>query len=279
MNRPSPQPWHSRAWSAFALALVFVAAPARADKPLWELGIGAGWLHLPHYRGSDQSRDWLLPIPYFVYRGEVFRADREGARAMLVDNKYGFDLDLSAAANTPTRSKNNQARAGMADLAPTAEIGPSLNFTLAQRASWQLDLRLPARAVFTVASQPASIGWTANPELHLAGDLRGWDVTLQGGPVFANRQYNRYFYDVTAADARPGRPVFRSAGGPSGWVGTLSASRRLGDFWIGTYMQADSLHGAVFEASPLVRQRLNISYGIGLSWVFKESSARARDGS
>ena len=59
------------------LALTLAAAPARADQPLWELGIGAGWLHLPHYRGSDQSRDWLLPIPYFVYRGEFFRADRE----------------------------------------------------------------------------------------------------------------------------------------------------------------------------------------------------------
>lgn len=39
------------------LVLTLAAAPARADKPLWELGLGAGLLHLPHYRGSDQTRN------------------------------------------------------------------------------------------------------------------------------------------------------------------------------------------------------------------------------
>jgi MipA family protein len=263
---------------ALAAVLALAAAPARADKPLWELGLGAGWLHLPHYRGSDQTRDWLLPIPYFVYRGEVFRADREGARAMLVDKQQGFDLDLSAAANTPTRSSDNRAREGMANLAPTVEVGPSLNFRLTQGAGWLLDLRLPARAVFTVAREPASIGWTANPGLYLAAGVGAWDLTLQGGPVVASRAYNRYFYDVGASDARPGRAAYAAAGGNAGWVGTLSASRRLGDFWIGTYLQADGLRGAVFENSPLVRERLNVQYGIGLSWVFQESVARARDG-
>lgn len=63
-----------------------------------------------------------MPIPYFVYRAEVFRADRESTRAMLVDNQRGFDLDISAAANTPTRSSDNRARLGMADLAPAVEI-------------------------------------------------------------------------------------------------------------------------------------------------------------
>lgn len=264
---------------ASALAVTLWAGPAHADKPLWEIGLGAGWLHLPHYRGSDQSRDWLLPIPYFVYRGEILRADREGARALLIEQKQGFDLDLSAAVSTPTRSSDNRAREGMANLAPTVEFGPSLNYGLTRGKGWQLDLRLPARAVFTVERRPASIGWTANPELHLSAELQGWDIALQGGPVFSSRSYNRYFYDVAPAEARPGRPAYQAEAGRAGWVGTFSASRRLGAFWIGTYAQADSVRGAVFEPSPLVRQRTNISYGVGMSWVFKESSARARDGS
>ena len=276
MTDPSHAPRRRHVFPVAALALI--ALPAWADKPLWELGMGAGWLHLPHYRGSDQTRDWLLPIPYFVYRGEVFRADREGARALLVD-KRGFDLDLSVAANTPTRSSDNLAREGMPNLAPTVEVGPSLNLALAQAAGWQVELRLPARAVFTLAREAASIGWTSNPGLYARGDVSGWDVTVQGGPVVASRDYNRYFYDVAPADAQPGRPVYRSPGGNAGWVGTIGASRRLGDFWIGTYLQADSLRGAVFETSPLVRQRNNLQYGIGVSWVFKESSERARDGS
>ena len=261
------------------LALTMAAAPARADRPLWELGIGAGWLHLPHYRGSDQSRDWLLPIPYFIYRGEVFRADREGARAMLLDQKEGVDIDISAAVNTPTRSQDNRAREGLANLAPTVELGPSLNYALARAPGWQLDVRVPARAVFTVERKRGLIGWTANPELHLATTISGWDVRLQGGPVFNSRAYNQYFYDVLPAEARPGRQAYRAPGGAAGWVGTLSASRRLGPVWIGIYTQADALNGAAFESSPLVRQRTNISVGIGMSWVFKESTARAKDDS
>jgi outer membrane scaffolding protein for murein synthesis (MipA/OmpV family) len=258
------------------MMLALMPAAALADKPLWELGLGAGVLHLPHYRGSDQTRDWLLPIPYFVYRGEVLRADREGARAVLVDTQW-VTLDLSLAVNTPTRSQDNQAREGMADLAPTVEAGPSVNLMLSRGPGWQLDLRLPARAVFTVERQPRAIGWTVNPVLYLDLDLQGWDVAVQGGPVASSRAYNRYFYDVSAADARAGRPAFSSSGGAAGWVATANASRRWGPFWVGTYVQADGLHGATFEASPLLRQRLNLSYGLGLSWVFRESVARAAD--
>ena len=76
-----------------------------------------------------------------------------------------------------------------------------------------------------------------------------------------------------------GRQAYRSPGGAAGWVGTLSASRRLGPVWVGLYTQADALNGAAFASSPLVRQRTNISGGIGMSWISKESTARAKDGS
>ena len=59
------------------------AKPAAATQPLWELGLGAAWVRMPHYRGSDQNHQWLLPVPYAVYRGQIFRATRDGARAVL----------------------------------------------------------------------------------------------------------------------------------------------------------------------------------------------------
>ena len=58
------------------------AAPAG---PLWELGIGAAAVRLPDYRGSDQAHSYLLPLPYVVYRGKILRADRDGARALLLE--------------------------------------------------------------------------------------------------------------------------------------------------------------------------------------------------
>ena len=78
---------------ALAAALLLAANPAHADAPLWELGLGLGGLSLPHYRGSDQTHHEVLPVPYAVYRGQIFRATREGARAVLLDSQR-VDVDL-----------------------------------------------------------------------------------------------------------------------------------------------------------------------------------------
>src|SRR5258708_19369460 len=57
------------------LLLCLAAHFACAEQfPLWEAGLGIGATTLPHYRGSDQSRTWVLPIPYLDYRGEVFKS-------------------------------------------------------------------------------------------------------------------------------------------------------------------------------------------------------------
>lgn len=227
-------------WGRWALVLgsCIASADVRAEEPLWELGAGLGLLHLPHYRGSDQSRTWLLPLPYFVYRGEFLRADREGAHAMLVDSDR-VDLDISVDLSTPARSTDNRARAGMPNLAATFEAGPNLNVKLWNGPDWKLDLRVPARAVTTVAGHSQGIGWRTSPTLAL--DLRsaGWDFGTQVGPVGASQRYNAYFYDVAPAYATTARPTYRSGGGFGGWTWSATASRRIGNFWLGTYAAAD----------------------------------------
>ena len=63
--------------------------------------MGLTVLRLPHYRGSDQSHGWLLPLPYFVYRGEFLKADREGAHAMLYESgSVNIDMSLAARGRT-----------------------------------------------------------------------------------------------------------------------------------------------------------------------------------
>ncbi|MDP1650534.1 MAG: MipA/OmpV family protein [Rubrivivax sp.] len=258
------------------LALAAAAAPTLADQPLWELGLGAGALSLPHYRGSDQRHSWLLPVPYAVYRGKIFRATREGARAVLLESER-FDFDLSVDASAPARSGDNVARAGMPDLEPTVEFGPSLNLTLGRGSGWRLDLRLPVRAVFTLGSDARGIGVTANPVLNLDLQLQGWNLGLQGGPLFASRAHHAHFYSVPPAYANADRPAYGAPGGTAGWRFTVGASRRFGDLWAGAFLRTDSLAGAVFEASPLVRQRDNVAFGLALSWVFARSDARVAD--
>jgi outer membrane scaffolding protein for murein synthesis (MipA/OmpV family) len=265
---------------AYAAALAAGALPplahAAVDRPLWELGAGAGTLHLPHYRGSDQSTTWLLPVPYIVYRGEIFKADRDGARAVLLDAQ-AVDVDISASASAPTRSKDNRAREGMPDLKPTFEIGANLNWTVAQGrrpgGDWKLDLRLPVRAAFSVESKSRLAGWIATPNVNL--DLRtggGWNVGLQAGPLFADRRLHAYFYDVAPAYANATRPAYRSSGGYAGFNALAGLSRRDGNRWLGFFVKVDSLSGAAFEDSPLVRQRHHWSAGVAVSWVFAQSA-------
>jgi hypothetical protein len=40
---------------------------------------------------------------------------------------------------------------------------------------------------------------------------------------------------------------------------------------VGSFVRADSVAGAAFEASPLVRQRENFTAGLALSWVLLTS--------
>jgi outer membrane scaffolding protein for murein synthesis (MipA/OmpV family) len=261
-----------RSLAGLAAVLVLSSPLSATELPLWELGLGVGGLRLPHYRGSDQSHTLVLPVPYAVYRGEILKADREGARAVLLETDR-VDFDLSVSAGAPTRSSDNRAREGMDDLPPTFEIGPNLNFTLARGEHWKLDLRAPLRAAVTLESHPRDIGWVASPNLNLdIDDFGGWNLGIQAGPVYGSRRFNAHFYDVAPSEATPERWAYRSRSGRAGAQVTTALSRRIGAWWAGAFVRYDSLAGAAFEDSPLVRQREHVSVGFAVSRVLATSS-------
>jgi outer membrane scaffolding protein for murein synthesis (MipA/OmpV family) len=258
-------------------ALLAMAWPqARADQPLWEAGLGVAVMRLPDYRGSDQSRTWVLPVPYIAYRGDILKADREGARAVLFDSER-IDFDVSVAATAPTRSEDNDARQGMPDLAATFELGPNLNATLARGAWGKLQLRAPVRAALTIDSQPRLVGWLASPNLNLDTKVNGWNAALLAGPVFGSRSFNGYYFDVAPEFATPARPAFRASGGFGGWRLIASTSRRLGSLWMGGFAIADTVKGAVYDGSPLVRKHGTLAVGFAVSWVFAASAEQVPD--
>jgi outer membrane scaffolding protein for murein synthesis (MipA/OmpV family) len=258
---------------AAALAAIVLGAPAAAELPLWELGVGAAALRLPHYRGSDRSRAWLLPVPYAVYRGEWLRADRDGARARLIRTDRSR-LELSLSAGPPTRSEDDPAREGMQDLAPTLEFGPTLEVDLRRGPGWALELRLPLRAVFTLERHPRAIGWTTTPNLNLDRRLGEWNLGLSGGPLWNSRRLDGYAYDVPAAAATPQRPAYRAGGGFAGWQGTLGLSRRFEQHWVGAFVRFDDVSGASFADSPLVRRERHLGFGVAWAWVPWRSGQR-----
>jgi MipA family protein len=244
-------------------------------RPLWELGIGVAGLRLPDYLGSDQSHLYALPLPYIVYRGTWLKADRDGARALLFDSQR-VKVDVSVAASTPTRSSDNDARAGMPNLKGTFELGPNLNVTLAgsPKQRWKLDLRLPVRGAVSVERSPKFVGTTFSPNLNLdvGGVGGGWNFGALTGPVFADRKFHQYYYGVDAAYATGNRPAYQARGGFAGWRAVAATSRRFGNMWVGGFVRYDNLRGAAFDDSPLVRRTSAVTFGFGISWILATSS-------
>jgi MipA family protein len=244
--------------------------------PQWELGAGVAGLMLPDYRGSDEVRSYLLPVPYIIYRLEWIKADRTGIRSTLL-NREEVELNLSMSATPPVRSKNNRAREGMSDLKPMVEFGPSLDIHLwhGDGRRFKLDVRVPVRAAFTVESPPRDAGVSLSPTLNFdVADIGGrpWQLGLLAGPIFATRRQHQYFYGVSGSDARPDRPAYDAGGGYAGLQFLVALSRRFEKAWFGAYARYDTLRGAAFEDSPLVRRPYYVSAGFAIAWIPLQSS-------
>ena len=253
------------------------AATAGVSEPLWELGLGVAAVRFPDYRGSDQTSNYALPLPFVAYRGRFLRADRDGARAILfADRRVVIDMSLSA--SVPTKSNHSDARQGMPDLPGTFEIGPNLNVELWQSGDrrLRLDLRLPLREAITLQASPKTIGVTFSPNLAL--DVRGfagrWNLGMLAGPLFADRRYHEHFYGVAPEFVTASRPAYDAPGGYAGWRATTAVSGRLGNAWLGGFIRYDDLHGAAFAPSPLVRRESSFTAGFGVSWIFAVSGQR-----
>ena len=259
------------------LLLCFAAHFACAEQlPLWELGAGIGATTLPHYRGSNQSRTWVLPIPYLEYRGEILKADDRRYRGLLSDR---VEVEFSLSGSPPVR--DNDARRGMPDLDPTLEIGPSLNIALYRSGNGmqRLEARLPLRTVFSSDfSHVRQAGWVFQPNVSLdfknALGNPGWNLGLQSSLIYADRRYNQYFYAVDPIFAAADRPAFNPGGGYGGMNLLAAVSKRFPNFWVGAFAKWDSVGGAVFADSPLVKAQSNFSGGFAIAWILRASSTR-----
>ncbi|WP_171013586.1 MipA/OmpV family protein [Chitinivorax sp. B] len=250
-----------------------------ADQPLWEAGLGAAAISLPDYRGADEQRGYLLPIPYFVYRGDRLKIDRTAVRGVVFEGQR-LTLELSGNGTPPVNSKDNTARKDMPDLHPTIELGTVMKLRLSDD-TWlgaTPTLVLPIRAAYTIQRHPRSIGTLAGIKLNLDWAARaatlGWNTALQFGPGVSSQRYQHYFYGVDNTNATADRPTYRPKGGYDGLQLTWSASRRLGQTWVGAFVRADNMAGTAFDDSPLLRRRTTVSAGLGVAWVLGQSSIR-----
>ncbi len=249
-----------------------------AEKPLWELGVGIGFLQMPDYRGSDKIRSYFLPYPYVVYRGGILKVEEQRISGRIF-NTERVTLNFSGYGAVPVKSSDNSARAGMPDLDPTFEIGPALDVTILDNREnhYSLKFALPMRAVFsTDFSSVTYEGWLVSPRLNFEkGDIipkTGLHLGISAGPLFADSGYHEYYYTVEPAYATAFRPAYDADGGYSGSTLTIGLSKSYKQLRFNAFVSADFLDGAVFDDSPLVKTRTSIMSGVSVSWVFFKSA-------
>ncbi len=272
--------WQS-SLAATCIVTMYACVASGADKPLWEAGAGFTVLDFPDYRGSDERTSYVLPVPYAIYRGKIFKADRDRVRGLFLDADR-VDLQLSIRGSVPVDSSSNAARQDMPDLDPTLEIGPSLDLTLYRDTTEDIrvDLRLPARTVIAIDFWHShNVSWVFQPQINV--DFRNtplgtdWKLGFAFGALFGDKRYHNYFYGVAPEFANSQRPAYQAQSGYAGAQVVGSVSRRFQKMWFGGFARLDSVSNAVFEASPLIRQQNNFTAGIAFTWVLKESQRRA----
>ncbi|MEF8720311.1 MAG: MipA/OmpV family protein [Candidatus Accumulibacter necessarius] len=267
--------------AAAGAACFSLVAVAAEEKPLWELGAGIAGFTFPYYRGSDQTSNFVLPVPYFTYHGDFFKADRHGIRGSFFDSDR-VDLSVSLALSPPGSSDDIRARSGMPNLEATFEIGPQMDITFwrSENRARFVKLLLPLRAAFTVESSPQDVGWVFHPRVNMditdLPGMPGWNLGLLAGVVFGNQRQNAYYYSVAPQYATAMRPAYQAGGGYAGTQYLVALSKRFPKFWLGGFARYDNLSGATFEESPLVRQKDYFAAGFSVNWILGESSTRVR---
>ncbi|PKN68865.1 MAG: MipA/OmpV family protein [Deltaproteobacteria bacterium HGW-Deltaproteobacteria-12] len=270
--------WRSITAILLVLCILLPQSAGSEEKPLWELGIGTGILRMPDYRGSDESRWYLLPYPYVIYRGAILKIDEQRISGQIFKTDRVL-LDFSGFGAVPVKSSDNTARAGMPDLDPTFEMGPSLKIIVTESKAdgYKLSLALPLRAFFsTDFSSVRHEGWVFSPRINLEKkDLipaTGLNLGISAGPMFTDSSYNAYFYTVEPAYAAGSRPAYAAGGGYSGSTLTVGVKKTYKRLVFNAFISADFLQGAVFEDSPLVKTRTSVMSGFSVSWIFFQSA-------
>jgi MipA family protein len=270
-----------RQWLAFACAgaLSLSAIAQDASVPaLWEVGGVAFGVSQQAYPGSDQQVNRAFPLPYFIYRGELLRADRDsaGIRALKTDT---FELDLGLAGSFGASSGALDARRGMRELGTLVELGPRLKWRLpAAPFDGRLTAEFPLRAVFDIGDKGAYRGVSFEPRLVYGRQSGLWRYGASVGAIVADTRLAQTLYQVNPAEVISGRPAYTAESGVVAWRLGGSFSRSLSRDWnLFGFVRLDSVAGAANESSPLVRRTTGASAGLGVSYTWMRSQRSAQD--
>lgn len=240
----------------------------------WTFGVGLMAARINHYQGSDQNRSVALPFPYIRYQSKKVTIDREGIKSKFFSGK-NWDISLSGGGQVKVNSDDNNARAGMPDLAWVGAVGPVLNYYLNDDRSKLMQWHV--RKAFSFDSGIKSVGYlsqlTYKQTTELPSNTWGQARLITTANLnFASNAYNDYLYGVESQYATIDRPTYDADGGFAGSQLQLTYQLRnhpqQDKFRAAAFIRATNLSGSEFEDSPLVKQTTNINFGMMYAWLF-----------
>ncbi len=252
-----------------ALLASLAPLPSRAGetpRPLWEYGLIGGYISWPEYIGSDVDFKTGLVLPYFIYRGERFRAGRGGARGVLI-SRDRFSLDIGFGLDLPVTAGEGSARHGMPTLPITGELGPRAQVALYHGDSATVTLRAPFRWAFDIDGH--NVGWVADPDILFGGEAfyDGLSAYLDLGAKFASASYGDAYYGVESAYVTDSRRGYEADAGLHALYATLGLRMALDDEWVvGFYGRYTDMTSGVVIDSPLVRRPTDVAFGVWFMW-------------
>jgi outer membrane scaffolding protein for murein synthesis (MipA/OmpV family) len=250
------------------------------QKPLWEAGVAGFGLTGPAYPGADDDVGRALALPWFIYRGPVWRAAGGTLGARVAKNAFAeFDIGLGGALRAS--SDDVKVRDGMPDLGFLLEFGPRAKLNLARPSpDSAVRLELPLRGVFEFNSGVHYRGLAFEPKLtYDKRDLgRGWGVSASLGLIYGDQTFNQYLYGVPSQYATSSRSAYTAKAGLITPRTQLTLSHRLNeDVRMFAFSRTDFAGKGINSSSPLHLQDRGTSVGLGLIWTLGRSSQMVND--
>lgn len=255
----------------FITQLLF-ATQARKRKPLYAFGLGGFYSVLPDYPAANDFQARSLVIPFIRYRGETFRSDDEGTRAIFGrDSK--FKMELSFGGSFPTNSEGNKARDGMDDLDWTFEVGPRIVYEFYKNENGRVRVQLPLRvASVTDFSYWKIQGYRYGPEFQYEKIFTpNFEFNYWMSMNYLDEGLSDYFFEVPGKDARIGRREYDSPGGFLGYDHAISFMIRHKDLRIFLGAVYSDYRETMVKNSPLFKNAENTITFIGFSYIFSKS--------
>jgi MipA family protein len=258
------------------MALAQTAPSTEPTQPLWEIGVGAVAASQPAYPGAATNTSRAIALPFFIYRGEVVRAEQGnvGLRALKTPR---YELDVGFSASLGSSANDVPERVGMRDIGTLVEFGPRLKINLGDISKGPSGVRLdlPVRGVFDLSNSFANRGISFEPQLSFDVPLPGgWRGGVGLSALFGTQKLNETFYTVTAAEALANRPAYTAEAGLLSTRVSFGASKKLTpDLRALGFVRLDSTAGSANSNSSLITRSAGASIGVGLAYTFGRSSS------